>query len=65
MAKSTSIPTGPRHTFSIDETCESLGGVSRDWLYRQINAGRIRSIKLGGRRFIPASELERIAHGAI
>jgi excisionase family DNA binding protein len=41
-----------------------LGGVSRDYVYRLIRAGELQSLKLGGRRFIPASELERIARGA-
>ena len=62
MAKST-LPNRPRAAYSVPEAMASLG-VSRDWLYRQINNGNIRSVKLGGRRFIPAVELERIAHGA-
>jgi hypothetical protein len=37
--------------------------VSHDWLYRRIADGTIRSIKLAGRRFVPASELERIVDG--
>lgn len=62
MAKPT-IPSGPRAAYSIDETCAALGGVSRDWLYRRINDGTIRTIKLAGRRFVPRSEFERIAAG--
>jgi excisionase family DNA binding protein len=58
----TTIPKNPRAAFSVAETCASLG-TSRDWLYRQLRDGTIRSIKMGGRRFIPASELERIANG--
>jgi excisionase family DNA binding protein len=61
VAKST-VTTAPRAAFSITETCASLG-CSRDWLYRRLNDGTIRSIKLAGRRFIPASELDRIAQG--
>ena len=62
MAKCT-IPAGPRAAYTIDETCALFGGASRDWLYRQIREGRIQSLKLGGRRFIPRSEIERIAAG--
>ncbi len=62
MAKST-IPAGPRAAYTINETCAAFGDVSRDWLYRQIREGRIQSVKLGGRRFVPASEIERIAKG--
>lgn len=64
MAKST-IQDGPRAAYSIDETCSAFGGVSRDWLYKQIREGRIQSVKLGGRRFIPASEIARIAAGGV
>jgi excisionase family DNA binding protein len=62
VAESTHIRAVPRHAFSVREACASLG-VSRDWLYRQIRLGRIGTIKLGGRRFVPAGELERIARG--
>jgi excisionase family DNA binding protein len=58
------VEVGPRAAYSINETCALLGGVSRDWLYRQLRAGHIKSVKLGGRRFIPRSEIERIAQGA-
>jgi excisionase family DNA binding protein len=61
VAKST-IPTCPRAAYSVTEATASLG-VSRDWLYRMLRDGTIRSVKLGGRRFIPASELDRIASG--
>jgi excisionase family DNA binding protein len=40
-----------------------LGGVSRDYVYRLIRTGTLKSIMLGGRRFIPASEFDRIAQG--
>ncbi len=59
------IPSGPRAAYTIDETCSAFGGASRDWVYRQIREGRILSIKLGGRRFVPASEIERIAAGGV
>jgi excisionase family DNA binding protein len=57
------IPTGPRAAYSVNETCALLGGTSRDWLYRQIREGRIISVKIGGRRFVSASEIERITAG--
>jgi len=57
------IPTGPRAAFSVNEACEAFGGVSRDWIYRQFREGRIHSVKIGGRRFVAAGEIARIAAG--
>jgi excisionase family DNA binding protein len=53
----------PRVAYTIDEMCAAFGGVSREWLYTQLRAGRIKSVKIGGRRFIAASEFDRIAKG--
>lgn len=53
-------PTAPpRAAFSKKETCQSIG-CSLDWLNRKIKDGTVRSVKLGGRVFIPASELSRL-----
>jgi len=54
---------GQRAAYTVNEACEAFGGVSRDWMYRQFREGRIHSMKLGGRRFVPASEIERFAAG--
>lgn len=37
-----------------------LLGVSRDTIYRLINSGKLKSVKLGGRRVVPIRELERL-----
>jgi predicted DNA-binding transcriptional regulator AlpA len=47
----------------VNEACEAFGGVSRDWIYRQFREGRIHSVKIGGRRFVAAGEIARIAAG--
>lgn len=48
-----------RIAFSRKELCERLG-CSRAYLQLLEQRGLLRSVKLGGRRFIPASELARL-----
>jgi excisionase family DNA binding protein len=62
VAESTS-QARTRAAYTVEETRAALGGVSRDYLYRLIRNGELKSQLLGGRRLIPASELERIARG--
>ena len=42
----------------VDEAAERLG-LSRSFLYELLAAGRLRGVKIGAARRIPASELER------
>lgn len=42
-----------RHGQSVDEFAEDLG-VSRVTIYKEMGDGRLRSIKIRGRRIIPA-----------
>lgn len=52
---------GPERLLSIAEACEALGGVARSTIYQELAAGRVRSIKVGRRRLIPASAIaERV-----
>lgn len=48
---------GPR------EFAERLG-TSRGYIYNLIDGGLLRSLKLGGRRLIPSSELDRLTQSA-
>jgi len=41
------------------EVCAVLG-CGRTWLYEQMNSGRIKSIKIAGRRMIPASAIRQL-----
>ena len=41
---------------SIDEAMEQLG-VRRTRLYAELTSGRLRSVHVGGRRLVPASEI--------
>lgn len=45
--------------FSPEETRRALG-ISKSLIYRLINQGEIKTIRLGHRHIIPRSEIERI-----
>jgi excisionase family DNA binding protein len=47
--------------FNQADARQLLGGISRSTLYRLIQAGHIRPVKIGRRLMIPASEIERLA----
>ena len=50
---------------SVDEAAEALG-ISRSTVYRELNAGRLPSVKIGRRRLVPASAIaQRIASAGI
>lgn len=50
----------PDRLLSIAEAAEAAG-ISRTLLYAEIGAGRVRTIKVGRRRLVPASALAEIA----
>ena len=52
-----------RTFLSPQEVADSLG-VSRGYLYSLIGSGDLKSLKLGGRRLIPVSEMERLTRMA-
>lgn len=45
--------------YSLDRAA-ALIDVSRRSLYRLMDSGELRTVKLGGRRLVPAHELERL-----
>ncbi len=49
----------PRLAVSVAEAAAALG-VSRGGMYRHVQAGTVRSVKIGGRRLVPVAELERL-----
>jgi excisionase family DNA binding protein len=51
-----------RETLTVEETASVLG-VSRGTTYAQINAGAIRSIRLGKRLLVPRAEIDRLLAG--
>lgn len=46
-----------KYIHSINETCE-LVGLSRASVYREIESGRLKSIKVGARRFITPDHIK-------
>jgi excisionase family DNA binding protein len=52
-----------RAAYSLEEARELLGGCSRSHLYRLAKRGELRLVRVGHRRLVPASEIERLAEG--
>ncbi|MFO1129150.1 MAG: helix-turn-helix domain-containing protein [Rhodospirillales bacterium] len=52
----------PRRGYSILEFGEIIG-VGRTKIYELIAAGELRTVKLGKRRIVPASEIDRLLSG--
>ena len=50
-----------RFAYTVNDACEAMG-IKRTLLYRLIRRGTIQAVKLGGRKVIPRSEIERLTH---
>jgi excisionase family DNA binding protein len=59
-AEPTSRDAGPEQLLSIDRAAV-LAGVGRTTIYAAIGAGRLRSVKVGRRRLVPASAIAELA----
>jgi excisionase family DNA binding protein len=55
-AEATSREDAPERLFSIPEAADALS-LARSSIYKEMGAGRLRSIKCGRRRFIPSGAL--------
>lgn len=49
-----------KRLYSLPDSSTRLGNISKDSLRRLIEAGEIKAVHVGGRIFIPVSELERV-----
>jgi excisionase family DNA binding protein len=49
----------PKLAYSVAEACAAIG-ISRPTMYVLMERGQLRTVKIGGRRLIPATELERL-----
>lgn len=60
-------PTSPsKHqplAYRVGPFCE-LMGISRSHFYRLVRRGQIKTVRLGGRTLVPASEATRLLHGS-
>jgi excisionase family DNA binding protein len=54
------IPNTPALLHQVPEACRMLG-IGRSTLYELMSAGRLKSVTIGRRRLVPASEIERFA----
>jgi excisionase family DNA binding protein len=59
-AEAVSNDAGPERLLSIDQAAV-LGGVGRTSIYAAIGANRLRSVKVGRRRLVPASAIAELA----
>jgi excisionase family DNA binding protein len=57
------VPEQPVELLSVEEAARRLGGIARSTLYQLMGTGAVRSVEVGGRRFVPSSEVEAIAAG--
>ena len=65
MAERNNTTDGRTHggPWSIPDAAEFLG-VSERHLYRQLDANKVRSVRIGRRRLIPDAEVQRLAGNA-
>ncbi len=59
--ESKSPPESPL-AYRVKDFCE-LVGISNATLYKYVNLGKIRVIKIGGRTLVPAAEVDRLLSG--
>ena len=55
-----SSPVPLRRAYPVQEAC-LLIGIGKSHLYELIASGKIKSIKIGGRRLIPSNEIDRVS----
>jgi excisionase family DNA binding protein len=63
MQTNVSIKPEERRAFRVQEFCK-LYGLSRSSAYKLMEAGKLRSVLVGGRRLIPAEAAEDLLRGA-
>lgn len=56
-------PVYPRRLLTVNEVCQALG-LCRTTVYELLNQGAIAYVKVGERRRIPVSEIDRIEREA-
>jgi excisionase family DNA binding protein len=49
----------PRHAYSVDGFCRSIG-IGRTKFYDLVRERKIRTVTIGGRRLVPATEIQRL-----
>jgi excisionase family DNA binding protein len=49
----------PRHAYSVDGFCRTIG-IGRTKFYELVRERKIRTVTIGGRRLVPATEIQRL-----
>lgn len=52
-----------RLAYTLPDAGQLLGGLSRNSVYRLVETGKLRLVKVGGRSLIPASDIFRLIEG--
>lgn len=60
MEKTDGINRDGKLAFSVDEFCEQIG-IGRSLFYTMVARNKIRTVSIGGRRLVPATEAHRLA----
>jgi excisionase family DNA binding protein len=55
----------PDRLVALDEAREQLGGIARSTVHQLTASGELRSVRIGRRRFVPASELARFVRARL
>jgi excisionase family DNA binding protein len=48
---------------TVPQARVALGGIGRELMYKLINSGELRTVKIGGRRMIPRSAIVDLIEG--
>jgi len=60
MSKTTTKDRPAARLISVDDFAAMAGGISRSTANKLFASGRVATVKIGGRRFIPTAEAERV-----
>lgn len=59
LARTCRAPIGIERHYSVNQACE-ITGYGRTWIYRLMQTGDLRWVRVGKRRRIPASSLSAL-----
>ncbi len=66
FAEASAIPEPrPVELLPIEEARQRLGGIARSTMMALLGSGAVHSVRVGGRRLVPADEIARIARQGV
>jgi hypothetical protein len=54
-----------RKLYNVKEARALIGGLSQVGIYKLINSGQLRSVKIAGRRMVPAESIDDLIRAAL